>query len=110
MTAAKTLAEQGIEAEVVDPRTLRPLDDDLIFESVRKTNRCVVVEEGWRLAGFGGEIADRVQRECFDHLDAPVLRVTAEDVPMPYAKALEKSYLPQADEVIAAVKKVLYIQ
>jgi len=110
VAAAKTLAEQGIEAEVVDPRTLRPLDEDLIFESVRKTNRCVVVEEGWRLAGFGAEIADRIQRECFDHLDAPVLRVTSEDVPMPYAKTLEKSYLPQPEKVVAAVKKVLYLQ
>jgi pyruvate dehydrogenase E1 component beta subunit len=110
MAAAKALAEQGIEAEVVDPRTLRPLDEDLIFESVRKTNRCVVVEEGWRLAGFGGEIADRVQRECFDYLDAPVIRVTSEDVPMAYAKTLEKSYLPQPEKVVDAVKKVLYIQ
>jgi pyruvate dehydrogenase E1 component beta subunit len=108
MAAAKTLAENGIEAEVVDPRTLRPLDDDLIFESVRKTNRCVVVEEGWRIAGFGAEIADRVQRECFDDLDAPVIRVTAEDVPMPYAKTLEKAYLPQPEKVIDAVKRVLY--
>jgi pyruvate dehydrogenase E1 component beta subunit len=109
MAAAKTLAEQGVDAEVLDPRTLRPLDEDLIFESVRKTNRCVVVEEGWRMAGFGGEIADRVQRECFDHLDAPVLRVTSEDVPMPYAKTLEKSYLPQPEKVVDAVKKVLYL-
>jgi pyruvate dehydrogenase E1 component subunit beta len=108
MAAAKTLAEQGIEAEVVDPRTLRPLDEDLIFESVRKTNRCVVVEEGWRMAGFGAEIADRVQLECFDDLDAPVVRVTSEDVPMPYAKTLEKSYLPQPEKVVDAVKKVLY--
>jgi pyruvate dehydrogenase E1 component beta subunit len=108
MAAAKALADEGIEAEVVDPRTLRPLDEDLIFESVRKTNRCVVVEEGWRLAGFGAEIADRVQRECFDDLDAPVLRVTAEDVPMPYAKTLEKAYLPQPEKVVAAVKRVLY--
>jgi pyruvate dehydrogenase E1 component beta subunit len=108
MAAAKALAEEGIEAEVVDPRTLRPLDEDLIFESVRKTNRCVVVEEGWRLAGFGAEIADRVQRECFDDLDAPVLRVTSEDVPMPYAKTLEKAYLPQPEKVVAAVKRVLY--
>jgi len=110
MAAAKTLAEQGVEAEVVDPRTLRPLDEDLIFESVRKTNRCVVVEEGWRMAGFGAEIADRIQRECFDALDAPVLRVTSEDVPMPYAKTLEKSYLPQPEKVVDAVKKVLYLQ
>jgi pyruvate dehydrogenase E1 component beta subunit len=108
MEAAKRLAEEGIEAEVVDPRTLRPLDEDLIFESVRKTNRCVIVEEGWRLSGFGAEVSDRIQRECFDDLDAPVIRVTSEDVPMPYAKTLEKAYLPQPEKVAAAVKKVLY--
>jgi pyruvate dehydrogenase E1 component beta subunit len=108
LEAAKRLAAEGIEAEVIDPRTLRPLDDEPIFESVRKTNRCVIVEEGWRLAGFGAEIADRVQRECFDALDAPILRVTAEDVPMPYAKTLEKAYLPQPEKVVDAVKKVLY--
>jgi pyruvate dehydrogenase E1 component beta subunit len=108
LAAATALEKEGIEAEVVDPRTLRPLDEDLIFESVRKTNRCVVVEEGWRMAGFGAEIADRVQRECFDDLDAPVIRVTAEDVPMPYAKTLEKAYLPQPEKVIDAVKRVLY--
>ena len=96
--AADALAKEGIEAEIVDPRTLRPLDEELIFESVRKTNRCVVVEEGWRYAGFGAEIADRVQRECFDDLDAPVLRVTAADVPMPYAKTLEKVVPPAARE------------
>jgi pyruvate dehydrogenase E1 component beta subunit len=108
LEAAKMLATEGIEAEVVDPRTLRPLDEDLIFESVVKTNRCVVVEEGWRYAGFGAEIVDRVQRECFDDLDAPVLRVTAADVPMPYAKTLEKAYLPQPNEIVEAVKKVCY--
>jgi pyruvate dehydrogenase E1 component beta subunit len=108
MEAAKKLAEDGIEAEIVDPRTLRPLDDEPIFESVRKTNRCIVVEEGWRMAGFGSEIADRVQRECFDALDAPVLRVTSADVPMPYAKTLERAYLPQADKVVEAAKQVLY--
>ena len=108
MAAADLLAKEGIEAEVVDPRTLRPLDEDTIFASVRKTNRCVIVEEGWRIAGYGAEIADRVQRECFDDLDAPVVRVTAEDVPMPYAKTLEKAYLPQPDKVAAAVKRVLY--
>ena len=106
--AAEALAKEGIEAEIVDPRTLRPLDDEPIFESVRKTNRCVVVEEGWRYAGFGAEIADRVQRECFEDLDAPVLRVTAADVPMPYAKTLEKAYLPQPEKVVDAVKQVLY--
>jgi pyruvate dehydrogenase E1 component beta subunit len=108
LAAAELLAKEGIEAEVVDPRTLRPLDEDLIFESVRKTNRCVVVEEGWRIAGFGAEIADRVQLECFDSLDAPVVRVTAADVPMPYAKTLEKAYLPQPERVAEAVKRVLY--
>jgi len=106
--AADLLAKEGVDAEVVDPRTLRPLDEDLIFESVRKTHRCVVVEEGWRYAGFGAEIADRVQRECFDELDAPVLRVTAADVPMPYAKTLEKAFLPQPDRIVEAVQKVMY--
>jgi pyruvate dehydrogenase E1 component beta subunit len=108
LAAADLLAKDGIEAEVVDPRTLRPLDDDLIFESVRRTNRCVVVEEGWRYAGFGAEIADRVQRECFDELDAPVVRVTSADVPMPYAKTLERAYLPQPEKVVDAVHQVLY--
>jgi len=108
MEAAKKLAEEGIEAEIVDPRTLRPLDDEPIFESVRKTNRCVVVEEGWRISGFGAEIADRVQRECFDSLDAPVLRVTSADVPMPYAKTLERAYLPQPEKVVEAVRQSLY--
>jgi pyruvate dehydrogenase E1 component beta subunit len=106
--AADLLAKEGVQAEIVDPRTLRPLDDEPIFESVAKTNRCVVVEEGWPVAGFGAEIADRVQRECFDLLDAPVLRVTAADVPMPYAKTLEKAYLPQPEKVAEAVKRVLY--
>jgi pyruvate dehydrogenase E1 component beta subunit len=108
LAAARALEQDGIQAEVVDPRTLRPLDEDIIFESVNKTGRCVIVEEGWRLAGFGAEIADRVQRECFDALDAPIIRVHAEDVPMPYAKTLEKAYLPQPEKIVAAVHKVLY--
>lgn len=108
LAAARALAEEGISAEVVDPRTLRPLDDEIVFASVRKTNRCVVVEEGWRVAGFGAEVVDRVQRECFDDLDAPVLRVTSEDVPMPYAKTLERAYLPQPEKVVEAVRRVLY--
>jgi pyruvate dehydrogenase E1 component beta subunit len=107
--AAEMLAEEGIEAEIVDPRTLRPLDEEPIFESVRKTNRCVVVEEGWRICGFGAEIADRVQRDCFDDLDAPVERVGAADVPMPYAKVLESAYLPQPEDVVAAVKRAMYL-
>ncbi len=108
LSAATLLAEQGVEAEVVDPRTLRPLDEDVIFESVRKTHRCVIVEEGWRMAGYGAEVADRVQRECFDDLDAPVIRVTSADVPMPYAKVLEKAYLPQPEKVVEAVNRVVY--
>jgi pyruvate dehydrogenase E1 component beta subunit len=108
LQAAELLAKDGVEAEVVDPRTLRPLDEDVVFDSVRKTNRCVVVEEGWRYAGFGAEIADRVQRECFDSLDAPVVRVTAADVPMPYSKILEKAFLPQPEKVVEAVHQVLY--
>jgi pyruvate dehydrogenase E1 component beta subunit len=108
LAAAELLAKEGVEAEVVDPRTLRPLDDEPIFESVRKTGRCVVVEEGWTMAGFGAEISDRVQRECFDMLDAPVVRVTAADVPMPYSKMLEKAYLPQPEKIVDAVHRVLY--
>jgi pyruvate dehydrogenase E1 component beta subunit len=108
LQAAEILAKEDVDAEVVDPRTLRPLDEDVIFDSVRKTNRCVVVEEGWRYAGFGAEVADRVQRECFDALDAPIVRVTSADVPMPYSRMLEKAYLPQPDKVVDAVKQVLY--
>jgi len=108
LQAAEQLAAEGVEAEVVDPRTLRPLDEDVIFASVHKTNRCVVVEEGWRYAGFGAEVADRVQRDCFDDLDAPIIRVTAADVPMPYSKKLEKAYLPQPEQVVQAVNQVLY--
>jgi pyruvate dehydrogenase E1 component beta subunit len=107
LEAAKRLAEQGIEAEVVDPRTLRPLDDEPIFESVRKTGRCVVIEEGWPMSGFGAEISHRVQHECFDQLDAPVQRISAADVPMPYAKTLETAYLPQPDTIVEAVKRIV---
>lgn len=108
LAAAAELAKEGVEAEIVDPRTLRPLDDQLIFRSVEKTNRCVIVEEGWPLAGFGAEIAYRVMRERFDSLDAPVVRVTGEDVPMPYARSLEQEVLPSPAKVIAAVRNVLY--
>ena len=106
--AADKLAAEGIEAEIIDLRSIRPLDLETVLVSVRKTNRCVVVEEGWRYAGFGAEIVDRVQRGCFDDLDAPVLRVTAADVPMPYSKILEKAFLPQPERVIEAVHQVLY--
>jgi pyruvate dehydrogenase E1 component beta subunit len=108
LDAAAELAKGGVEAEVIDPRTIRPLDDALILRSVKKTNRCVIVEEGWPFAGAGAEIAFRVTSEAFDYLDAPVRRVTSEDVPMPYAKNLERLVLPSAEKVIAAVKEVLY--
>lgn len=109
MQAAEKLAEQDVSCEVIDPRTLRPLDTEGIVESVRKTNRCVIVHEHWPYGGPGAEIVDRIQREAFDHLDAPVLRVSNLDVPMPYASNLEELVLPTVDRVVEAVKKVSYI-
>jgi pyruvate dehydrogenase E1 component beta subunit len=108
LAAAEVLANEGVECEIVDPRTLRPLDDALILDSVRRTGRCVIVEEGWPVAGFGAEVAYRVQRDAFDDLDHPVERVTSIDVPMPYAKHLEHEVLPTPERVIAGVNKVLY--
>jgi pyruvate dehydrogenase E1 component beta subunit len=108
--AAKVLAAEGIEVEIVDPRTLRPLDDATIFDSVKKTHRCVIVEEGWPVAGFGAEVAYRVQRGCLDYLDAPIERVTSDDVPMPYARNLELEVLPQVKDVVAAVKRAMYLE
>jgi pyruvate dehydrogenase E1 component beta subunit len=101
--AAKTLsAEHGVEAEVIDPRTLRPLDLDTILESVRKTNRLVIVEEGWPHGGVGANIASLVAEQAFDHLDAPIQRVAGADVPMPYSKRLEQSAMPHAENVVSA--------
>jgi pyruvate dehydrogenase E1 component beta subunit len=109
MQAADQLAKEGVRVEVVDLRTVRPMDTEAVFASVRKTNRCVVVEEGWEHSGVGAQVADVVQRECFDHLDAPVLRVHQADVPMPYAKQIEKIAKPDVPKAVAAVKKVLYL-
>ena len=109
MKVADELAKEGIRIDVVDLRTVRPMDVEAITESVRKTNRAVVLEEGWEVCGIGAQVVDYIQRECFDHLDAPVLRVHQEDVPMPYAKALERAAKPDAAKTIAAVKKVMYI-
>lgn len=109
LAAAKLLAAEGIELEVVDPRTLRPLDEELIFESVKKTGRLVVVQESWPVASFGVDIAYRVQRACMDELDAPVEVVSSADVPMPYARNLELEVLPSADDVVAAVRRALYL-
>jgi pyruvate dehydrogenase E1 component beta subunit len=102
--AAKTLAEEhGIEAEVIDPRTLRPLDLDTILASVRKTNRVVVVEEGWPHGGVGANLAALIQEQAFDHLDAPIGRVTGADLPMPYSKPLEQIAYPHEAQVVQAV-------
>ena len=110
LDAAKVLAEEGIECEVVDPRTLRPLDVPLIVESVTKTGRAVIVEVGWPVAGFGAEVAYQIQKHCLDALDAPIERVTSDDVPMPYAKNLEDEVQPQVKDIVAAVKRALYLE
>jgi len=106
--AAEKLAEEGIEAEVIDLRTLRPLDVETVVESVRKTNRIVSVEEGWPQCGIGAEVAAVMMEQAFDWLDAPVHRVTGKDVPMPYAANLERMALPQVEDVVAAAKAVCY--
>jgi pyruvate dehydrogenase E1 component beta subunit len=108
LEAAKRLAEEGIEAEVVDLRTLRPLDIDTVLASVRKTNRIVTVEEGWPICSIGSEICARVALEAFDDLDAPPAKISGADVPMPYAANLEKLALPSVEQVVAAVKSVCY--
>jgi pyruvate dehydrogenase E1 component beta subunit len=108
LKAAEELAKLDIDAEVIDLRTLRPMDTDTIVESVKKTGRLVTVEEGWQQSGVGAEIAARVMERAFDYLDAPVLRVSGKDVPMPYAANLEKLALPSVAEVIEAAKTVCY--
>jgi pyruvate dehydrogenase E1 component beta subunit len=109
MRVADDLAKEGINIDVVDLRTVRPIDVEAIARSVQKTNRAVVLEEGWEICGMGSQVVDFIQRECFDDLDAPVLRVHQEDVPMPYAKNLERAAKPDAGKTIAAVKKVMYL-
>jgi pyruvate dehydrogenase E1 component beta subunit len=108
LDAAKRLAEEGIEAEVVDLRTLRPLDVETVVASVRKTNRIVIVEEAWPVCSIGSEVASRVALDAFDHLDAPPVKITGADVPMPYAANLERLALPSVEQVIAAAKSVSY--
>ncbi len=108
MQAAEKLAEQGISAEVINLRSLRPLDTETIANSVRKTNRLVTVEEGWPYAGIGAEVAMQVMETCFDYLDAPPVRVHGLDIPMPYAANLEKLALPTLDHVVEAAKRVTY--
>ena len=110
LAAAEKLAtEYEVEAEIVDLRSLRPLDTDAVIASVKKTNRAVVVQEGWPIAGIGAQIVDDIQREAFDDLDAPVARVSGLDVPMHYARPIEKLIVPSVDHVINAVKHVCYL-
>ncbi len=108
LEACEALAEEGVEAEMIDMRSLRPVDYDTIIESVKKTNRCVVVEESWPLASFSGEVTYMIQRKAFDYLDAPVVRVTGRDVPLPYSSVLVDAFLPSAKRVIEAVNQVTY--
>lgn len=108
LSAAEELSAEGIDVEVIDLRTLRPLDKETILNSVKKTNRAVVAEEGWSFAGIGSEISAVVMEEAFDYLDAPVGRVSAEDVPLPYAANLEALALPQVVDILSAVKTVCY--
>ena len=110
LATAEALAAEGIEAEVVDPRTIRPLDEELLVQSVQKTKRCLILEEGWPFNGVGAEIAYRIGRRCFDDLDAPVERLTGADMPMPYNHHLEQQCIPDVPRAVAAAKKLLYLE
>jgi len=108
MEAAEILAQDGIEAELIDLRSIRPLDTETVIESVKKTNRVVTVEQGWPICSIGSEIAAQVALHAFDYLDAPPMKITGKDVPMPYAANLEKLALPSVEEIVAAAKEVCY--
>jgi pyruvate dehydrogenase E1 component beta subunit len=109
MTAAEKLAEEGISVEVIDPRTIKPLDVETIANSVKKTNRLVIAEESHYFASVGAEISQKVMEEAFDYLDAPVKRISTAEAPMPYAKHLEELALPSVDKIIAGIKEVCYV-
>jgi 2-oxoisovalerate dehydrogenase E1 component beta subunit len=104
--AERVQTEDGLSVEVIDLRTLSPLDDEAIFATVRKTNRALIVHEDTRTGGIAGEITARINETCFAHLDAPVLRVTAHDIPLPYAPALEDFVLPQVDDIVLAIRRL----
>ncbi|MDH4128428.1 MAG: pyruvate dehydrogenase complex E1 component subunit beta [Spirochaetota bacterium] len=106
--AAEALENEGIQSEIVDLRSLRPLDEDLIYQSVKKTNRCVIIEESWPVASLGTHIAWLISKNCFDYLDAPVELVASEDTPMPYNHSLELAAQPSVEKIVQAVKKVMY--
>ncbi len=108
LKAAEQLAADQVDAEVLDLRTIRPLDEEAVIASVARTHRCVVAEEGWAFAGVGAQVVDTIQREAFDELDAPIIRVTAADVPMPYNKHLERAAKVDPARIVAAVNEVLY--
>jgi pyruvate dehydrogenase E1 component beta subunit len=110
LAAAEELAADGIDVEVVDPRTIRPLDEDLLVASVKKTGRCVILEEGWPFNGVGAEIAYRVNKNCFDDLDAPVERLTGADMPMPYNHHLEAQCIPDVARAKSAIKRAMYLE
>ena len=107
LKAADQLAKEGIEVEIVDLRTLRPLDMEPVLTSFRKTNRAVIAEEGWGSYGVGSEISARIYEEAFDYVDAPIRRVAQKEVPLPYNRTLEQMALPQVDDIVRAVKEVL---
>ena len=106
--ASEILTKNGINAEIIDLRTIRPLDKNTIIESIKKTNRAVCVEECWPFVGINAEISSIIMENAFDYLDAPVYRISSKDVPMPYALNLEKECLPKVEDIIQAVKKVCY--
>jgi pyruvate dehydrogenase E1 component beta subunit len=110
MEAADELAKEGISAEVIDLRTIRPLDYQTIVNSVKKTNRLVVIDESWPFAGISAEVTYGIQKYAFDYLDAPVIRLNAADTSLPYAPTLVEEYLPNAKKIIQAVKEVMYIR
>jgi pyruvate dehydrogenase E1 component beta subunit len=107
LVAADELAKDGIEVEIVDIRSLRPLDMGPILESFKKTNRAVIVEEGWRSYGVGAEVSARIYEQAFDYIDAPIQRVAQDEVPLPYNRTLEQMALPQVEDILQAVKEVL---
>ena len=108
--AADELAKEGISAEVIDLRTIRPMDHETIINSVKKTNRLIVVDESWPFAGISAEVAYNIQRMAFDYLDAPVIRINAADTSLPYAPTLVEEYLPNPAKIVKAVKEVMYMQ
>ena len=110
LSAAAELSKEQIDAEVIDLRSVRPIDYDKIVESIRKTNRLVIIEESWPLASIASEVTFKVQKDAFDFLDAPVTRVMGRDVPLPYAPTLIDAYLPNTQRVVSAVKDVMYVE